>query len=404
MSVGIVELPVFRAADIDYKAGKCLGEGGFGVVFSAKLRGQQDVAVKRLRGVEVTDAQRRSFLEEARTMATLCGDNAYVVRLYGVTEDPLSIVMELLPLGSVYDLIHKNPAGKKLLQPWSRRVKIMVDFCKGLYFIHKKDFIHRDFNVLVGANFEAKLADFGFTRARRDVTSSLAAASLSNGSQQPHSPMWKAPELLRLDRRPVYTKETDIYAAGVTMWELCSLRHFLPGLQLEEFRARVIHGMRDELPGDPALAGLISRCWHAEAAKRPSVEQVLRELEEISAQRPVETPATQLLSTLARAVVTIMPSSASQCFRCSSCGKTAEISLKKEIEALINSESQRRLDDLGDGFDCIFCGAKKTAGLSCYGDPSALQGVIAVLRKFYDGKIMCVASDGRKIIAPAVQR
>ena len=88
------------------------------------------------------------------------------------------------------------------------------DSAKGLLFLHTRSppIIHRDFksaNVLVDAQWHAKVADFNMSRALEEqgVLSTLCVTN----------PRWLSPELLRGLQA---TLASDVYAMGVVLWEL----------------------------------------------------------------------------------------------------------------------------------------------------------------------------------------
>ena len=57
----------------------------------------------------------------------------------GILQVALRLVMELMPKGSLYDVLHNG-------QPmdWSMRSQIAVDIAHGLYDLHQENILHRD--------------------------------------------------------------------------------------------------------------------------------------------------------------------------------------------------------------------------------------------------------------------
>ncbi|CAD6184976.1 unnamed protein product [Caenorhabditis auriculariae] len=92
--------------------GKKLGNGEFGEVFRGSLTlglftKPADVAVKTLKGNHLSTDDKITFLREANLMLKL--NHKYVVKLYGVAtqKEPIMIVMELCPGGSLVEAIRK---------------------------------------------------------------------------------------------------------------------------------------------------------------------------------------------------------------------------------------------------------------------------------------------------------
>lgn len=108
-----------------------------------------------------------------------------------VEPDNLMIITELMPNGSVHDLLHDLARGKSL--SFSQRMKMAKDAALGMNWLHlsKPCFIHRDLksaNLLVDENFCVKVCDFGISLAKN------AGESSNFGSVG--TPVCMAPELL----------------------------------------------------------------------------------------------------------------------------------------------------------------------------------------------------------------
>ena len=102
---------------------------------------------------------------------------------------------------------------------WKVRISIAEDLMNGIDFLHngyRQSIIHRDVkssNVLVGAQWEAKLSDFGLAFAAGD------------GDQRPPSPgpsvgtrPYMSPEAFD----GVITTKVDVYGYGVILYELAT--------------------------------------------------------------------------------------------------------------------------------------------------------------------------------------
>ena len=92
--------------------------------------------------------------------------------------DSLSIIMELMPHGSLLSYISKQQ--EKM--PWADRYQVMLDLCEGMAFLHSGEFVdgtpkmelfHQDIkssNVLLsfeaGGKLRAKITDFGLSCMR----------------------------------------------------------------------------------------------------------------------------------------------------------------------------------------------------------------------------------------------
>ena len=94
---------IINAKDIEYL--KTLGQGAFGTVYKALIRGKT-VAVKTLN--RINEEQVEEFQVEFEVMASI-GQEPNVVQVLGVSIEPkLTLVMELCERGSLQDVL-KNP-------------------------------------------------------------------------------------------------------------------------------------------------------------------------------------------------------------------------------------------------------------------------------------------------------
>jgi serine/threonine protein kinase len=92
----------------------------------------------------------------------------------------------------------------------------------------------------------------------------------------------KAPELLddASDAGALNLLSIDVYALGITLWQLWHKRAPYPRLSVARMTAYVLAGKRpafgaldDDVPPPPPLAALIAACWHQDPAQRPTVDE-----------------------------------------------------------------------------------------------------------------------------------
>ncbi len=157
--------------------GELLGSGGYGEVYRAVWKGT-DVAVKKMTSEAVTKDMQRNFIDEVweriESTLSLCADTSLcadilqvrvmtalrhpnvVLFMAACTKPPhLLIVMELMSLGSLYDVcifyrflniltnMHNVPFSQQLLHneliaylPIALRIKMGYQAAKGMYFLH----------------------------------------------------------------------------------------------------------------------------------------------------------------------------------------------------------------------------------------------------------------------------
>ncbi|KAM1256739.1 hypothetical protein ACFX2G_031416 [Malus domestica] len=141
-----------------------LGEGGFGGVYKGIIPDlKSPVAVKRIsRGSKQGP---KEYASEVKTISRLRHCN--LVQLIGwCHERKFLLVYKFMPNGSLDSHLFKEQS----LLTWEARYKIAQGLASGLFYLHQEweqCVLHRDIkssNVMLDANFSAKLEDFGLAR------------------------------------------------------------------------------------------------------------------------------------------------------------------------------------------------------------------------------------------------
>ena len=144
----------------DIKLGKELGRGAYGTVFAATLRGQ-NVAVKKLNSQNIDDKKLADFKKEVEIMSKLRHPN--VLLFMGACTQPgnLMIVTELMPKGSLRDLL------KDSKYTFKQRMQFAKQTAQGMAWLHTMSppFIHRDLvrRRCLLASHSALLSNAGFS-------------------------------------------------------------------------------------------------------------------------------------------------------------------------------------------------------------------------------------------------
>ncbi|PWA93403.1 serine/threonine/dual specificity protein kinase, catalytic domain-containing protein [Artemisia annua] len=162
-------LAEIQYATRDFDDEMVIGGGGFGKVYGCCICIEKTihaVAIKRLDCMSNQGAT--EFKVEIEMLSKL--RHCHLVSLIGLGEDnkEMILVYEYMPHGTLYDHIHKADTPLS----WMQRLKIATGAARGLDYLHtgigtQHGVIHRDVkssNILLDANWEAMISDFGLSK------------------------------------------------------------------------------------------------------------------------------------------------------------------------------------------------------------------------------------------------
>ncbi|KDN33197.1 hypothetical protein RSAG8_13714, partial [Rhizoctonia solani AG-8 WAC10335] len=197
-------------------------------------------------------------------------------RLQGVImfkDQYLGMVSEWMENGNLHEYLRKYPGAD--------RYQLCVHVASGLEYMHSRSTLHGDLkaaNVLVSSDGIARLSDFDFSIMSE--VSSLVFSESSNSRSG--SLRWVAPELL-LSEVPKRTKQSDVYALGMTMLEIFTGEVPYPECRQDFTVIKTVE--RGTLPTRPLerikedqrgnmMWQLLLECWSRNLRERPSSGQV----------------------------------------------------------------------------------------------------------------------------------
>ena len=173
---------------------------------------ERPVAVKVLHRHLLADPTTRARLvKEARAAASL--SHPGIVAVYDVAIDEeaaAAVILELVEGESLADRLKREGA-----LPPRAAVRIAAEVAEALSHAHERGVVHRDVkaaNVLLTADGEARLADFGIARVLEDEAQRLTDTGTIAGTLR-----YLAPEQLRGEEAG---PPADVYAVGVLLTEM----------------------------------------------------------------------------------------------------------------------------------------------------------------------------------------
>ncbi|CAL5030059.1 unnamed protein product [Urochloa decumbens] len=219
-----------KTASENFSSSNLLGEGGYGSVYKGKLTDGSVVAVKQLS--ETSHQGKKQFIAEIETISRVQHRN--LVKLYGCCLEgnkPL-LVYEYMDNGSLDRALFGSG---RLNLDWPTRFEICLGIARGLAYLHEESSIrvvHRDIkasNVLLDANLNSKISDFGLAKLYDDKNTHVSTKVAGTFG-------YLAPEYAM---RGHMTEKVDVFAFGVVILETIAGRPNYDG-RLGEDRAYLL--------------------------------------------------------------------------------------------------------------------------------------------------------------------
>ena len=238
------------------------------------------VAVKKLK-MNASESTKEAFEKEYRFMSRL--DHPNVIRMLGVcaTDPSQFIMMEYMERGDLagyleeYEsIVHSQGVPKEGEIHVSTLVYMCTQIADAMKYLVSHNFIHRDLaarNCLVGDQNVIKLADFGMSR-------NLYESHYYTIQGQAVLPVrWMATECFY----GKFSAKTDVWAFGVTMWEIFMLAKERPYSKMEDLEVvddaiekeeRTLLQQPDHCPDDVFEA--VMKCWASDPKDRATFEEL----------------------------------------------------------------------------------------------------------------------------------
>lgn len=207
-----------------------------------------------------------------------------LVQLFGIILEPIQLVMEFCPGGSLWDLLHEQV---DIELRWTQQLKMATDTASAVDYLHSfsPQIIHGDLkssNLLLGHRITGpedavtvKVCDFGF-------------AGMKNESRQMTLTYWMAPEV----PSGRYTEKADVYSFAMILFEIIcreipfeddNAKDAMQAHMLGDFYNPDIEAIPPDAP--QALADLMVACWAQNPCGRPGFKAIcerLRNLEQVT--------------------------------------------------------------------------------------------------------------------------
>ncbi|KAG6492950.1 hypothetical protein ZIOFF_047921 [Zingiber officinale] len=284
-----------------------IGKGGFGTVYYGLLEDGTNVAIKLQR--HSSQQSDMEFFAELRSLTQVHHKNLISLIGYCMDGSNLAIVYEYMPRGDLQDHL-RGKSGFPVLT-WEQRLQIAYQAAQGLDYLHvgcNPQIVHRDVkssNILLGADLEAKITDFGISKAwNENATYTRVVGTL--GYIDPEYVLFST--ILSRVSISMYlvtgriSKASDVYGFGIILLEMISGQ--LPIVHGEE-QHHIVRWISQRIASeanfvdtsmnecyDPSsvrkVLQLALSCTDLSASRRPRMAEVAIQLKEIIEMKPLD--------------------------------------------------------------------------------------------------------------------
>lgn len=238
-----------------YVKDKKLGEGTYAIVYLGHLKADPSslLAIKKIKvNTEYRDGLSMDAIREVKYLQELSHPNIIALHaVFSSKNQNLNLVLEYLPLGDLEMLIKDSEGiryGTAEVKAWMGMLGRAVWFC------HENFVLHRDIkpnNLLIAADGEVKLADFGLARSFSDPYRPMTSQVITR--------WYRPPELLFGAR--FYSGAVDVWSMGTVFAELILRAPFVAGNtdvhQLELICSTIGTPTEENWPGVSKLEGFL---------------------------------------------------------------------------------------------------------------------------------------------------
>ena len=204
MSEQLIQTPCTFGENGNFLLEREIGTGGMGGVYMGRDKMlDRPVAVKVMLKELGSDSEFvEKFKKEAQSAAKLIHPNIAQIYSYGICDGMPYMAMELAAGGSLFSIMNANPGKTDV----ARVIKICQQVAQALQCASDQGFVHSDVkpeNILLDANGNAKLVDFGLAGMQKDTDEIWG------------TPYYISPE--KVKKEPVDFR-ADMYSLGGTLY------------------------------------------------------------------------------------------------------------------------------------------------------------------------------------------
>ena len=271
-----------------------IGRGSSSKVYKARWR-NTEVAAKRFTPNFGIDSKKAKEYIDKYATKLLENPHENVIKILAYHNGPFTILTEYMNYGSVKNYVRRTRPGSTSISILDR-IEIAYQAAKGIQHLHQLTLIHSEINcqnLLMefrnnnddnNNNNNNNIKDNNIGNIRVVITDYALQQMLNENELETYrstlGPLkWMAPECI--ENNSSSTFQSDIYAFGITMWEIITGQEPYPDVDPVDTAIHVL--VKERRPQSYAfipekIQNLMKQCWHKDKDKRPNADKVVQTL------------------------------------------------------------------------------------------------------------------------------
>uniref|UniRef100_A0A8C4Q093 receptor protein-tyrosine kinase n=1 Tax=Eptatretus burgeri TaxID=7764 RepID=A0A8C4Q093_EPTBU len=247
------------------------------------LETNMDYALRVACSNEVGFSPWSSWLRANTTLNDPFLQNLHLIRINGSEFPRPMVVMPFMKHGDLHSfLLQSRLENMPMYIPLQSLLRFVLDIARGMEYLSGRNFVHRDLaarNCMLHEDMTVCVADFGLAKK-------IYSGDYYRQGQVTRMPVkWLALECMT---DHLYTAKSDVWAFGVTMWEIVMRGQVpYPGVENYQMCEYLMMGKRLSEPPD-CLDDytIMSSCWTVDPGHRPNFSEIVHQLEAVLSSLP----------------------------------------------------------------------------------------------------------------------
>ena len=247
-----------------------LGGGTFGSCYRSIYK-NREVIVKKLNCNMIQDQLFMEKLKEETSKICILR-HPQIIDVKGISiVDNLALITDYIQGTPLFGMLRN----RGIVLDISEKLRYAQQIAMGLSYLHKQEIIFSGLktkNILINSNNDVILRDFGL----------LSIKDFGKFQGSIGTPQYSPPEIIQFDSSLNYIPHDyseDIYSFGIVLWEIFSGKTPFQGLMARDVcNAVCFDGLRPDEPLDCPIVlwKVMQSCWHHNPENRPSIDNLLK--------------------------------------------------------------------------------------------------------------------------------